>query len=117
MRRIGPKRMTAPVHKAILFSRRRFSRVIIAPVRWLYHIARRGDPIREKDGFVHASFAAKVRESAEVHFKGVDPGTLVVSAIDPRRLDVRVEIAETPRGAMPHIHGAIPKDAVRATIA
>lgn len=86
-------------------------------MRWLYHIARRAEAISAKDGFVHASFASAVRESAAIHFKGVDPSTLVVSAIDPRRLDARVELADTPRGVMPHIHGAVPKDAVRATIA
>jgi len=36
-----------------------------------------------------------------------------VLAIDPRRLDVRVEVADTPRGPMPHVHGAIPRDAAR----
>ena len=34
-------------------------------------------------------------------------------AIDPRRLDVPVEIADTPRGPMPHVRGSIPADAVR----
>jgi putative intracellular protease/amidase len=86
-------------------------------VRWLYHIARRGEQITAKDGFVHASFAGAVRESAAVHFAGIDPAMLAVSAIDPRRLDARVEIANTKRGPMPHIHGAVPRDAVRATIA
>lgn len=99
-------------------------------MRWLYHIVRRGDGASgpsgrpehigaslPKDGFVHASFASAVRESAEVHFAGVDPATLAVCAIDPRRLDARVELAETKRGVMPHIHGPVPKDAVRATIA
>jgi cyclohexyl-isocyanide hydratase len=38
---------------------------------------------------------------------------LRVLAIDPRRLDVPVEVAKTPRGPMPHIHGSIPVDAVR----
>jgi cyclohexyl-isocyanide hydratase len=78
---------------------------------------RRGDPIASKDGFVHASFANKVRESAALHFAGVDPESLAVVAIDPRRLDVPVELANTPRGPMPHIHGVVPKDAARATIA
>jgi cyclohexyl-isocyanide hydratase len=78
---------------------------------------RRGEAISAKDGFVHASFAASVRETAAIHFKAIDPSALAVLAIDPRRLPARVELAETDRGVMPHIHGEIPKDAVRATIA
>lgn len=86
-------------------------------MRWLYHIVRRGEGVSAKDGFVHASFAASVRETAAIHFKGIDPGALAVLAIDPRRLPAHVELAETPRGVMPHIHGEIPEDAIRATIA
>src|SRR5207247_1880875 len=39
---------------------------------------------------------------------------LVAIRVDPRRLDVPLAVADTPRGPMPHIHGAIPSDAVRA---
>ena len=36
----------------------------------------------------------------------------VILRIDPRLLGVRVEVAATPRGPMPHVHGAIPRDAI-----
>jgi len=91
-------------------------------MRWLFHVL----PTREiswgsdgryrpaslaREGFVHASFRDVVLESARLYFpKDV---ALSVLAIDPRRLDVPVEIAETPRGPMPHVRGPIPCDAVR----
>ena len=33
--------------------------------------------------------------------------------IDPRRVGARIELAQTPRGPMPHVFGPIPKDAIR----
>ncbi|MBK8997847.1 MAG: DUF952 domain-containing protein [Myxococcales bacterium] len=65
------------------------------------------------EGFVHASFKDAVLESARLHFRGVPSEQLSLLAIDPRRLDVPVELAPTPRGPMPHVHGAIPEDATR----
>ncbi len=96
------------------------------PVRWLYHILPSGaapsldgppgavfsPPSLATEGFVHASYAPKVRESAALYFP---PGSdLQVLRIDPRRLACRVVEAATPRGPMPHVHGAIPIDAIRA---
>lgn len=63
------------------------------------------------EGFVHASFKERVVESARLYFAA--DAALTVLAIDPRRLDVRVEIAATPRGPMPHVFGPIPRDAVK----
>ncbi len=69
-------------------------------------------PSMAREGFVHASFRDDALESARLYFP---PETsLRVLAIDPRRLDVPVEVVETPRGPMPHIVGAIPLDAARA---
>jgi len=87
-------------------------------MRWLYHLTPRSEalapPSPGREGFVHASFRDAVAESARLHFP---PGAdLVVLQIDPRRLDARVELADTPRGPMPHVHGAVPADAVRATL-
>src|SRR5262245_8652362 len=65
----------------------------------------------EREGFIHASYPEAVLESARLYFPA--SSDLRVLAIDPRRLDVPVEVAETPRGPMPHVHGAIPSDAVR----
>jgi cyclohexyl-isocyanide hydratase len=91
-------------------------------MRWLYHLVPRGTPIPDpytpadfaREGFVHASFRDAVRESARLHFPaGAD---LVALRIDPRRLDVAVDIVATPRGPMPHIPGAVPRDAIRAEV-
>jgi cyclohexyl-isocyanide hydratase len=88
-------------------------------MRWLYHIqATPGSPLPAlyapdslaSEGFIHASFHGDVRESARLYFRADQ--ALTVLRIDPRRLDARVEIAATPRGPMPHLHGPIPRDAV-----
>lgn len=91
-------------------------------MRWIYHLRERGAPIGDRyapeslarEGFVHGSFRDAVRESARLYFP--ERAELEILQIDPRRLDAAVEIADTPRGPMPHVHGAIPADAVRATI-
>jgi cyclohexyl-isocyanide hydratase len=91
-------------------------------MRWLYHLAPRGPalparyapPAFAAEGFIHASYQPAVAESARLHFPaGAD---LVVLQIDPRRLDVPVDVVETPRGPMPHLRGAVPRDAVRGLL-
>ncbi len=91
-------------------------------MRWLYHLAKEGiapgassygPTSLDGEGFVHCSYLPDVVESARLYFAGVEP---VVLQIDPRRLDVRVEVAATPRGPMPHVLGRIPTDAVHATL-
>lgn len=89
-------------------------------MRWMFHVVRAEDlgwgkdgryapPSLAAEGFVHASFKDRVRESAKLYFA---PGArLRVLAIDPRRIDVPVEVVETPRGPMPHVMGSIPCDA------
>jgi cyclohexyl-isocyanide hydratase len=91
-------------------------------MRWLFHVAeedevawgndgRYAPTSLAKEGFVHASFKDAVLESARLYF---EPGArLKVLAIDPRRLDVEVTLAHTPRGPMPHVLGSIPDDAIR----
>jgi cyclohexyl-isocyanide hydratase len=92
-------------------------------MRWLFHVLR-ADEVGwgtdgryrpwslQRDGFIHASYREAVLDSARLYFS--EPARdLRVLAIDPRRLDVPVEIVATPRGPMPHIRGAIPCDAVR----
>ncbi|MFO0570417.1 MAG: DUF952 domain-containing protein [Polyangiaceae bacterium] len=93
-------------------------------MRWFYHLVRRPElvwneedryapPSLTTEGFVHASYLDAVESSARLHFPGDAPDSLVVLAVDPRRIDARVDEAETPRGPMPHVHGSIPRDAVR----
>jgi putative intracellular protease/amidase/uncharacterized protein (DUF952 family) len=86
-------------------------------VRWLYHLAT--DPPGPGDyapaslaseGFIHCSFADAIEESARLYF----PSGARVYRVDPLRLSSRIEIARTPRGPMPHVRGAIDRDAIRA---
>ena len=83
-------------------------------MRWLYHVVNRGqrDAVVGAEGFVHCSYRDDVEDSARLYFPLA--AKLEVLQIDPRRLDARVEVAETPRGPMPHVHGAVARDAVRA---
>ncbi len=91
-------------------------------MRWLYHAltsearaAWAGDlytpPALDREGFVHASFRDAAAESARLYV-GADA---LLLQIDPRRLEARVEVVDTPRGPMPHVHGPVPRDAVAAT--
>jgi cyclohexyl-isocyanide hydratase len=91
-------------------------------VRWLYHLVTRETPLDEhyappslaREGFVHLSFRDDLAESARRHFAHAHP--IDVWQVDPRRLDANVTLDDTPRGPMPHLRGAIPRDAVRAVI-
>lgn len=87
-------------------------------MRWLYHVIPRGTDLGDRyapatlviEGFVHCSFRDEVRESALLYFP--HDIALDVLRIDPRRTGARIEIAPSPRGPMPHVHGPIPRDAV-----
>ena len=93
-------------------------------MRWLFHVRRSSDEqpadadgryapsSLATEGFIHASFLGDVAQSARLYFPA--DAKLEVLQIDPRRLDVPVVVAATPRGDMPHIHGSLPRDAVRA---
>ena len=92
--------------------------------RWLYHLVRAEDlgwgsdgryapASLAREGFIHASYKDRVEESARLYFAADDLPKLRLLAVDPRRLDVPVEVADTPRGPMPHVHGSITVDAVR----
>jgi len=93
-------------------------------MRWLFHVVRpheltwgsdgrHAPPSLAREGFLHASYRDAVRESAALYFQADELATLTVLAIDPRRLDVAIDVADTPRGPMPHVLGSIPRDAVR----
>ncbi len=98
-------------------------------MQWLYHVATARDSAAflagdgsalapaslAREGFVHTSYQSKVTESARLYFPAGE--ALVVHQIDPRRiLDLRVEVVATPRGPMPHVHAAVPRDAVRRAL-
>lgn len=90
-------------------------------MRWLFHVAVASEVHFEGDrytaaslateGFLHASHRDRVVESARLYFPA--DADLRVLVIDPRLLDVPVVVVDTPRGPMPHIHGAVPRAAVR----
>ncbi len=91
-------------------------------VRWLYHVlvgdGTTADPYSPasllQEGFVHCSFRDAVAESARLYFPV--GARLTVLQIDPRRVGCEVRVADTPRGPMPHVHGAIPRAAVARVI-
>lgn len=69
----------------------------------------------DREGFIHTSYKDAVIESARLYF--APDARLKVLVIDPRLLTtVRVEIAQTPRGPMPHVHGPIPSAAIVGVI-
>lgn len=90
------------------------------PMRWLYHalprdawLEARAANARDgfapaslgREGFVHASYRDRVVESARLYLPQDRP--IAVLQIDPRLLVATIDVAETPRGPMPHVHGAI----------
>jgi uncharacterized protein (DUF952 family) len=86
-------------------------------LRWLYHALVAADDVGDPyaaaslatEGFVHCSYASLVHESIALYLPKDDP--LVIFQIDPRGLTV--DLAETPRGPMPHVLTAIPRSAIR----
>ena len=90
-------------------------------MRWLYHVYDTAVSIDDpygpasllQDGFVHCSFRDAVMASARLYFAA--GARLGVLQIDPRRLGCEVRVAATPRGPMPHVHGAIMRAAIVRT--
>ncbi len=90
-------------------------------LRWLYHVKLAGPladpyapPSLAAEGFVHCSFQPDAADSARRYFPA--GAELEVLQLDPRLLDAPVEVADTPRGKMPHVHGAISIKAVAARL-
>ncbi|HEY2747830.1 MAG TPA: DUF952 domain-containing protein [Polyangia bacterium] len=87
-------------------------------MRWLYHVlgvdVAIDDPYAPasfaQEGFVHCSFRDDVVTSARLYFPA--GAALRVLQIDPQRLRCEVHVVATPRGPMPHVHGAIPRAAI-----
>jgi uncharacterized protein (DUF952 family) len=90
-------------------------------VRWLYHVYDAAVSIDDpygpaslaQEGFVHCSFRDAVMASARLYFAA--DARLGVMQIDPRRLGCELRVVATPRGPMPHVHGAIPRAAIVRT--
>lgn len=87
-------------------------------MRFLYHVVPADQQVPERyappslgsEGFIHASFRDAVAETAKLYF--APNASLKVWRWDPRRIAARVELEATPRGPMPHIYGAVPRDAL-----
>ena len=71
----------------------------------------RGSVVDRRDGFIHFSTDAQVRETAARHFAGQDDLRLV--SVSPDALELRWE---TSRGGalFPHLYGSLALSAVRA---
>lgn len=69
-----------------------------------------GSPVDERDGFIHLSTAAQVRETAARHFAGQT--NLLLVAVDTAAVTIRWEPS---RGGdlFPHVYGDVPMRAVR----
>ena len=71
-----------------------------------------GAPVDVRDGFIHLSTAAQVRETAEKHFGG--QGGLLLIAVDPDILGLDLRYERSRGGELfPHVHGPLPLSAVR----
>ena len=87
-------------------------------VRWLYHVLAAdvalddpfSPPTFVQDGYIHCSFRDRAAESAQLYFAADAP--LRVLQIDPRLVRCEIRVVDTPRGPMPHVHGAIPRAAI-----
>jgi uncharacterized protein (DUF952 family) len=88
--------------------------------RWLYHALpheeweRVGESYAPeslaREGFIHASYREAIEASARLYV--APKGACVIVRIDPRALKVRIDVADTPRGPMPHVVGPIPRAAI-----
>jgi uncharacterized protein (DUF952 family) len=72
----------------------------------------RGAGVDQRDGFIHFSTAAQVRETAAKHYASADDLVLVAVAADALGEALRWEVS---RGGdlFPHLYGSLPLAAVR----
>jgi uncharacterized protein (DUF952 family) len=71
----------------------------------------RGAPVDARDGFIHFSTAAQVRETAARHFEGADGLLLIAVSADALAGALKWEVS---RGGdlFPHLYGVLPLAAV-----
>jgi uncharacterized protein (DUF952 family) len=71
-----------------------------------------GAPVDARDGFIHLSTAAQVRETADKHFAGQD-GLLLI-AVEADALGPHLRYEPSRGGQLfPHVYGPLPLAAVR----
>lgn len=91
-------------------------------MHWLYHATI--EPITSegayapaslaREGFIHASFQEAIAESVALYCAG--DSRVRILQIDPRKLRCPVQVVVTPRGPMPHILGAVDREAIVAVL-
>ena len=74
----------------------------------------RGAPVDARDGFIHFSTSAQVRETAARHFAGADGLLLIAVSAEALAGALKWEVS---RGGdlFPHLYGALPLAAVKWT--
>lgn len=73
-----------------------------------------GAPVDKKDGYIHFSTAAQVKETAAKHFAGADG--LVLAEVDPRKLGAALKWEPSRGGQLfPHLYSPMPLTAVLRT--
>jgi uncharacterized protein (DUF952 family) len=71
-----------------------------------------GSPVDARDGFIHLSTAAQVRDTAALYFQA-HPDLLLV-AVDAAALGGALRWEPSRGGALfPHLYGSLPRDAIR----
>lgn len=70
-----------------------------------------GAPVDLKDGYIHFSTGAQVRETAARHF--AEETALIVAAVDPEKLGPALKWEPSRGGDLfPHLYGELPMEAV-----
>jgi uncharacterized protein (DUF952 family) len=70
-----------------------------------------GAPVDVRDGYIHFSTAAQLRETAAIHFKG--ERDLVLVAVDAGALGEALRFEPSRGGALfPHLYASLPLSAV-----
>lgn len=67
----------------------------------------------QTENFIHASFAAQVKETLKIHYKGVRE--VLILTIDSEKLTSKLVVEKSRNGEdFPHVYGAINKTAITA---
>ena len=73
-----------------------------------------GAPVDRKDGYIHFSTAAQMKETAAKHFAGVEG--LVLAEVDPRKLGAALKWEPSRGGQLfPHLYSPMTMKAVVRT--